>query len=218
MSIAKRLEALLEEIEKSVRKLGKKSSEITLIAVTKNASIEQMQEAYSLGLRHFGESRLNRGKQALFPGDVIWHFIGPLQSNKVKQTMDSFSYIHSIESLKIAKKISCFAYEQGWKYPCFIELNLSEEKTKHGFLQEEFLAFKEELFSLQGLSIQGIMTIAPHTREEAKIRRCFHSLALLKKSLPLDSQKLSMGMSEDFAIAIEEGATHIRIGSYLFQA
>lgn len=188
---------------------------VTLICVSKQASIEQMREAYEAGLKDFGESRLQNAldKKKQMPEDVIWHFIGPIQSNKAKAIATSFDFVHSIASLKVAKIISETCLALGRKMPCFIEVNISKEPAKQGFLEEELLEVLPELQSLQGLDIKGFMTIAPHTEDVQKIRVAFQTLASLQKRFGYPF--LSMGMSQDYVIALQEGATHIRIGSYL---
>lgn len=218
MSVRNQLEILLEKIEKAALRSKRKAADITLIAISKQATVEQILEAYSLGLRHFGESRLKDflGKRELLPKDIIWHFIGTVQSNKALAIAEAFSFVHSVTSLKTAKVLSDAAIKLQKKCSCFIELNLSNEKSKQGLSLKEFLLDKEELHRLEGLSIQGLMAMAPHTDEKEKIQACFKELSILQKAFPQDYPFLSMGMSSDFEIAIEEGSTHIRIGSLLF--
>lgn len=189
---------------------------VTLIAVSKQASIEKMEEVYKAGVRDFGESRLQDAlaKKKEMPEDVIWHFIGPIQSNKAKAIATHFDWIHSIASLKVAKIISETSLSLHKKIPCFIEVNISKDPVKQGFIEEELLKILSELQSLEGLDIKGFMTIAPYTKDPQKIRQCFQKLASLQKQFGYPS--LSIGMSEDYIIALQEGATHIRVGSYLF--
>ena len=200
MSVKELYESLLPKIGKA-----------TLIAVSKNATNEQILEAYEAGIRDFGESRLQAAlsKKKDLPDDIIWHFIGPIQSNKAAAIAAAFSYVHSIASYKVAKIISKTSL---FPCKCFIEVNITNDPAKEGFSREEFLLQKEELKALEGLDIQGLMTIAPYAQKKAPIRACFNELKELGKEYPF----LSMGMSSDFEIALEEGATHLRVGSLLF--
>ena len=218
MSVKQNLNELLGKIGRAALRSKRNPSEISLVAISKKASVEQILEAYNLGLRHFGESRLKDflGKRELLPKDIIWHFMGTIQSNKALAIAEAFSYVHSVTSLKTAKVLSDAAIKLQKKCLCFIELNLSYEKSKQGFSLEAFLCDKEALHLLEGLSIQGLMTMAPHVDEEEKVRASFQKLSALQKAFPQDYPFLSMGMSSDFEIAIEEGSTHIRVGSLLF--
>lgn len=216
MSFQDRLYHLQKEIDRLAALLGRKSSSITLVVVSKNANIQQMLEAYAAGVRHFGESKLQDAlaKKDQMPNDVIWHFIGPIQSNKAAQIACFFDVIHSVASLKIAKIISEAAMRKHRKSSCFIQLNLSKEQTKQGFSEEQYIQSLVDLKSLQGLDLLGIMTIGPHTKDEERIRECFSKAENLSRVA--GSFFLSMGMSQDYPIAIEKGATHLRIGSFLF--
>jgi pyridoxal phosphate enzyme (YggS family) len=186
-------------------------SSVQLIAVTKYATLEQMHEVYKLGICHFGESRLQTAlpKISQMPTDVVWHFIGALQSNKINKIVEHFDYIHSVGSVAIAQAIA-----KCTKRPkLFLQVNTSGEATKHGFTEEELLRSFDEILKLN-LPVIGLMTMAPLTPDEQVVRRCFARLRALRDQLGL--QHLSMGMSQDFTLAIEEGATFVRIGSLLF--
>ncbi|MBI2812493.1 MAG: YggS family pyridoxal phosphate-dependent enzyme [Candidatus Melainabacteria bacterium] len=192
--------------------LSQVPSSVQLIAVSKYATIEQMHEAYALGIRHFGESRLQTAlpKISQMPKDVIWHFIGALQSNKINKIVEHFDYLHSVDSLAIAQAIAKCS-----KRPkLFLQVNTSGEATKQGFTEEELLSQYTEILKLN-LPIVGLMTMAPLTSDEQVVRSCFARLRVLRDELNLPH--LSMGMSQDFPIAIEEGATFVRIGSLLFE-
>lgn len=218
MSVKENFESILEKVEKAAHRSGRKAQEIDLIAVTKNASIQEMQEAYALSFKEFGESRLQKAivKQKDFPDGVHWHFIGPIQSNKAVTIASHFSLIHSLSSLKIAKLLSDFGERREEKVRVFFQLDLSKEGLRNGFSRNEFIALQEDLISLKGLSLEGLMTMAPHTEDKNAIRMCFRTLFEIKNSFGNRYRSLSMGMSEDFEIAIEEGSTHIRIGSGIF--
>lgn len=218
MSVKENFESILERVRKAANRSGRREEEISLIAVTKHSSLEQMREVLSLSLKDFGESRLQKAlvKQKVFPEKIDWHFIGPIQSNKAISIASHFSYIHSVSSFKIAQLLSEFGEKRGEKVKIFFQIDLSKEGVRNGFNPSEFLSHQETLLALRGLSIQGLMTMAPHTEDKGLIRACFRSLFELKRSLVSTCPFLSMGMSKDFEIAIEEGATHIRIGSELF--
>ena len=218
MSVEKRFKFLLDEIENAALRSKRNASDISLIAVSKGVSVTQILEAYHLGIRHFAESKLKDflAKRDLLPKDIVWHFIGTVQSNKALAIVEAFSFIHSVTSLKTAETLSRAAIRLQKKCRCFIELNLSGESSKQGFFVDQFLDNRDALHLLTGLSIEGLMTMAPYTPEKEKIRACFESLSKIQKRFSENYSCLSMGMSSDFQIAIEEGSTHIRIGSLLF--
>lgn len=215
--LSERLKKLKDQIFDACRRSNRDPSEITLIAVTKYATLETIREAYNLGLRSFGESRIPTAleKMAQLPSDIDWHFIGHLQSNKVAKAIGRFAFVHSVDSLDLAKKISSASTQQGCNTAVLLQVNTSGESSKQGFTpdtcREQFL----ELSQLPGISLQGLMTMAPLTDDANLIRACFSRLRDLRDELKL--RHLSMGMSQDFPIAIEEGATLLRIGSSLFQ-
>ena len=218
MTVKKRLEDLLDQINKASLRSGRVPADVLLIAVSKNRSVEEVLEAYNLGLRHFAESRLKEFlvKKELLPKDIVWHFIGTIQSNKALAIAEAFSFVHSVTSLKTAEALSKAALKLQKRCACFLEINLSNEESKQGFSLETFLRDKEAVHRLEGLTICGLMTMAPHTVEQEKIRSCFKALSNMQKEFLSTYPFLSMGMSSDFEIAIEEGSTHIRIGSRLF--
>lgn len=218
MNVKDRLELLLKKIEKAALQSHRKAADVSLIAVSKQASVLQIQEAYDAGIRHFAESRLKEFlvKKELLPKDIVWHFIGTIQSNKAFAIAKNFSFVHSVSSLKSATLLSEAALKLQKKCSCFIELNISEEGFKQGFSVEAFLMDKGALLALKGLSIQGLMAMGPHTEDTQEIRAVFKELAIIQKTYLIDYSDLSMGMSSDFEIAIEEGSTHVRIGSLLF--
>ncbi|HXF29385.1 MAG TPA: YggS family pyridoxal phosphate-dependent enzyme, partial [Chlamydiales bacterium] len=186
---------------------------------------------YQLGLRNFAENRLQEAqeKQALLPKDILWHFIGSIQTNKIRKLIGSFYLIHSIENFSpLAEKIDLASYERGITTDVLLEVNTSQELTKHGMTREILLAEFPVFLSCKHIRVRGLMTMAsqymPNDLEnEPKARHCFQELRKLKEILiqrhPEAEEhftQLSMGMSQDFEIAIEEGATIVRIGSALF--
>lgn len=203
---------LLDQISVCAKNAGRDPASIQLIAVTKYATLDQMQEAYALGMRHFGESRLQAALPKLkhFPADVHWHFIGSLQSNKIGKIVEHFDYIHSVDSLKIAELIAKKSLELQKRPQLFLQVNTSKESSKHGF-SEEALVEQFDAIAALDLNIIGLMTMA----DPNAAKKCFHALRLLRDQLSLPH--LSMGMTQDFHVAIEEGATFLRIGSLLFE-
>lgn len=210
-------------IENQVKEFAK-ARKIQILFVTKSASLNQIQEVYDLGYREFAESRVQDllEKKDLLAKDISWHFIGPLQSNKVGKILGHTTLIHSVHNEKLAEKIALQSAERGMVTSILLQVNTSGEESKQGFTEEECIKVFTKLKSLKGIHIQGLMTMAPLTEKEEEIRTCFRKLYLLrdhlcaligdKKDLPI----LSMGMSEDYPIALQEGATHLRIGSAIF--
>lgn len=213
---SERLEQLRRQIAEACQRSNRDPSDVTLIAVTKYAALEALQEAYEQGLRAFGESRIPTAldKIAQLPSDIAWHFIGHLQSNKVAKAIGHFALIHSIDSLDLAKKISSASVHQNCTTAILLQVNTSGETSKQGFTADTCRGHFAELSQLPGITVQGLMTMAPLTDDEKVIRTCFSRLRSLRDELKL--RHLSMGMSHDFPIAIEEGATLLRIGSALF--
>lgn len=213
---------LLEEIAAIARASGRSPEEITLVAVTKDYPWSHIQPAYDSGCRDFGESRLQEALPKIHaaPSDIRWHFIGTLQKNKVRKAIGNFVLIHSVDTPELAKKISECSQEANLVTPLLLQVNTSGEATKHGFSEEQWQPHLENLFDLPQCRIEGLMTIAPFVEDEKIIRSCFASLRQMRDRLvsTLDSPLpyLSMGMSHDYRIAIEEGATLLRIGKALF--
>ncbi|HSW58044.1 MAG TPA: YggS family pyridoxal phosphate-dependent enzyme [Dehalococcoidales bacterium] len=198
------------------QRAGRAVSEVTLVAVTKNIEVSAIREAHQAGLRHFGENRVQEGL-AKFPQltnldpPPVRHLIGHLQSNKIKSALENFDIIHSLDSVELAEKISRRCHQP---YPILLEVNIGGESSKSGFAPGSvFEAFKQ-ISCLPNLEIRGLMTVAPVFRNVEDVRPVFRMLRELRDKLGL--QELSMGMSDDFEIAIEEGATLVRIGRAIF--
>ncbi len=220
MKVADNLVAIEEKILAACEKSNRNPEEIKIIAVTKYVSLERAQEAVNAGIIHLGENR----EEGLIPkwevlGDKpIWHFIGSLQTRKVKNIIDKVDYIHSLDRKSLAQEINKRAAE---KVKCLVQVNVSGEESKHGLKPEEVQAFIIELQDLQNIEIVGLMTMAPLTDDEQLLHQCFRKLKDLQiniQQLKLSNapcHELSMGMSNDYAIAIAEGATMIRIGTAL---
>jgi PLP dependent protein len=200
---------------------------IKLVAVSKYASTDQMIEAYEAGLRCFGESRVQDliQKYSLLPLNIAqnieWHFIGHLQQNKVKKAMGlNLSLIHSIDSVELAQKLSDLHHQQHSIQDILLQVNLTREPQKFGFLEEDLWTKFSQLMDLPGIRIQGLMTIGPHTDDVSLSKACFQSLHDLRNKLEDKYHhalpELSMGMTQDYIHAIECGATIIRLGTLIF--
>lgn len=220
MSVKENLAIINDTIEQACQNCGRTKEDISVIAVTKYVSTERAEEAIEAGVEHLGENR----KEGLLEkyeaiGDrVNWHFIGSLQSRKVKEVIDQVSMIHSLDRKSLAKEINKRANHP---VPCFIQVNVSGEESKHGLAVDEVEAFVDLMKSYENVKVVGLMTMAPHTENEEQLRGVFRKLRALrdiirdKQLSHAPCEWLSMGMSNDYAIAIEEGATHVRIGSKL---
>ncbi|AND39306.1 YggS family pyridoxal phosphate-dependent enzyme [Cytobacillus oceanisediminis] len=220
MRVNDNLKQIESAIKEACTKANRKPEEITLIAVTKYVSAERAQEALEAGIVHLGE---NRDEGLLAKWDVLkdkptWHFIGTLQTRKVKNIIDKVDYIHSLDRLSLAKEIDKRADR---KINCFVQVNVSGEESKQGINPEEVADFISCLADYKNLNVIGLMTMAPLSDDEELLRSCFRKLKNLQtmvKDLGFDfapCTELSMGMSNDFSLAIEEGATMVRIGTAL---
>ena len=198
-----------------------------IIAVTKYVDENKMVEAYNAGLRNFGENKAQDALKKLenLPEEIVknstWHFIGHLQSNKVRKVVGKFDYIHSVDTLELAEKISTVAKELGIKQKILIEVNISEEKSKFGTTKEKIEEIFTNMQELGGVRVLGLMTMAPHTPDEVFLRKVFTDLYNLRYNIQqrchLELPELSMGMSSDYKIAVETGSTMIRLGQRLFR-
>lgn len=232
VDIAANLERVRERMGDAARRAGRNPQEITLVAVTKTIEPAIVKEAMALGLRDFGENRVQEAewKVPLLP-EVTWHMIGHLQRNKVKKALLIFDMIHSVDSLRLAQEIDRRASRIGARVPVLLEVNLSGEATKYGFRmapcvtqggeREAFFSYAEEILGLPCLEVRGLMTMAPLVAHPEEARPYFQRLrglgeALRERFPPPCWEDLSMGMTDDFEVAIEEGATLVRIGRAIF--
>jgi PLP dependent protein len=214
-----------QEVQKIVQEkaaaCGRSHEEISIIFVSKYCSLESMESAYQEGCTMFGESRLQEAipKIHSFPHPCQWHYIGPLQRNKVAKVIGFFDLIHSVDSFELAQKIAIESASQNIRTSILLQVNVSGEKTKHGLSPIEWENRLTQLNNLPNLSIEGLMTMAPFTQDTGIIRACFSTLSQCREqwkplmNTPDAFKHLSMGMSNDYLIAIEEGATLLRIGS-----
>lgn len=194
--------------------------QVTLICVSKFHSHEAIMEAYVCGERDFGESRVQEllPKYEALPKDIRWHFIGHLQTNKVKQIVPFVHMIHSVDSVRLLETINKEAEKIGRRIKVLLEVHVAKEETKSGFTPEEFLSLNTKLSTLNYIDICGVMGMATNTEDQEEWRRCFREIKSLASHLsPMaSSPEISMGMSDDYLMAIEEGSTMIRIGSTIF--
>jgi PLP dependent protein len=222
--VARRLAEIRERIAGACRRAGRDPGGVTLVGASKTQPVEALEAAWRAGLRVFGENRVQEGvaKSALLPAEIEWHLIGPLQSNKVKTALDVFRAIHSVDRPKIAEALEKEAAARGLTVPGFVEVNLGEEPSKHGFSPRGLAEAVRPLAGLQHLRIVGLMAIPPFGESPEDSRTWFRRLRELRDELAARPEwqgfpgGLSMGMSDDFEVAVEEGATHVRVGTALF--
>jgi PLP dependent protein len=220
MDVKNKLDIVRDKIKTACEVSGRSPDDISIVAVTKYVSNERAKEALDAGLIHLGENRdegLNDKWEAL--GDKpVWHFIGTLQSRKVKNIIDKVSYIHSLDRMSLAKEINKRA---SGPVSCFVQINVSGEETKHGLTPEEAVPFIETLSRFENIKVAGLMTMMPHKDDEDELRGYFKQMKRLQEDIAARSfehapcTELSMGMSNDYMLAIEEGATFIRVGTAL---
>ncbi len=221
-SIKENIEQVQARIGAAAERSGRSLKDITLVAVTKAASVERILEAKEAGLTIFAENRVQDALLKIPYIQAEWHMIGHLQSNKIKPTLELFQMIQSIDSVRLAEKINEELLAQNKMMPVLLEVNVSQEEKKHGFSPEEIYGAIDLIAPLTQIYVKGLMGIAPNVAEETPKREAFKKLKkifiVLKalKSERLQMQTLSMGMSDDFEIAIEEGSTMVRLGRAIF--
>jgi PLP dependent protein len=221
-SIEENLARVREQIAVAAARAGRAKEEIELVAVSKTHPVEKVQAAFEAGQTLFGESRVQeaRAKIPLLPSRLRWHFIGHLQKNKIRHALPLFELFHGIDSLAVAQDMHRMAEEEGMHPRVLLEVNLAGEASKHGFAPEELQRDLEPTLSLGRLTVEGLMTIPPLAPEAEASRHYFVALRELRDKLETEFNvrlpQLSMGMSGDFPIAIEEGATLVRVGTAIF--
>lgn len=230
--IAERLESVKARLARAAERAGRSPDEITLVAVTKTHPVDLIRKAYDLGVRHFGE---NRPEEALPKIEALnarldseglpkptWHMIGHIQHRKVKMVIGRYALIHSVDTVKLARRLDTRIREAGLDVqPVLLEVNVSGEPTKYGFKQDELPGAVEEILKLDRLQVQGLMTVAPIVEDPEEVRPVFRRLRELmdelKERFPeAPWRHLSMGMTDDFEVAVEEGSTIVRIGRAIF--
>ena len=221
-SIAENLERVREQIAEAATKSGRSVDDIQLVAISKTHDAERVREAMEAGQQLFGESRVQEARVKIpeVPSNLRWHFVGHLQKNKIRHALPLFELFHSVDSLALAEQMNRVAVEDGAHPRVLLEVNVSGEGSKFGFKPETLRVEIEALLALSRLSIEGLMTIAPLAEEAEVSRKFFGQLRELRNSLEnqfdLKLPQLSMGMTNDFPIAVEEGATLVRVGTAIF--
>lgn len=213
-----------KNIELACKKAGRDRSEVTLIAVSKTKPVEMLQEIYDEGIRDFGENKVQEldQKMPVMPEDIKWHMIGHLQRNKVKYIAGKVALIHSVDTYRLAEEINIQAKKKNVIIPILIEVNIAQEESKFGTSKEDAILLVEEISKLENVRIKGLMTIAPNVSDSEENRLYFRGIKQLSvdiRNKNIDNVSmdiLSMGMTGDYMVAIEEGATMVRVGTGIF--
>ncbi len=224
--IAANLQRVQERIASAAKRVGRDPAEVILVAVSKTHPPATIRAAYELGLRHFGENRVEEavGKIDALPQDITWHMVGHLQSRKAALAVKLFDIVHSVDSVKLARRLDRFCTEEGRTMPVLLEVNVSGEASKYGFPIADRAGLEAaiaEMLKLPQVRIEGLMTMAPIVPDPEDARPVFRGLRELRDELAhkfpqIEWRHLSMGMTDDFEVAIEEGATIVRIGRAIF--
>jgi pyridoxal phosphate enzyme (YggS family) len=223
LQLTHNIQLVEDKVSAACARAGRDRSDVQIIAVTKYVSLETTGRVIRHGFKHIGENRWQdvQPKWEAFNEQAIWHFIGHLQTNKAKEVVGKFAYIHSLDRLSLAREIEKKAAALDVEAACFIQLNISGEDTKYGMSPEELPSFVEQVRELSRIRIVGLMTMAPYEAKPESTRPVFRELRRLRdelnrnQALGYEIPHLSMGMSNDFEVAIEEGATWVRLGSIL---
>ncbi|RRD94803.1 YggS family pyridoxal phosphate-dependent enzyme [Clostridiales bacterium COT073_COT-073] len=224
MGLKENLNRIWLEIDAALKKNGRSRQDLHLIAVSKTRSLAEIKELYDLGQLDFGENKAQelRDKQPNLPNDIRWHMIGHLQSNKLKYVVGKCALIHSVDSLKLAREINEFAQKHQVSANILLQLDIARDGKKQGFVEKEINAAIEEIQTFSHVQVHGLMTIAPFGLSTDENRQIFQRIKQISVDIQaknydnVNMNVLSMGMSNDFALAIEEGATHLRIGTAIF--
>ena len=224
MSLKEKLNVVEENICRACHRAGRDRKDVTLIAVSKTKPVWMLKEVYDLGICQFGENKVQElmDKYSVLPPDINWHMIGHLQRNKVKYIIDKAALIHSVDSLRLADMIEAEAAKRQITVNVLLEVNIAREETKYGLMPEEVIRTAESFANYKNICVQGLMTIAPFVENPEENRVHFANLHKLsvdiaKKNIDnVYMSVLSMGMTNDYEVAIEEGATHVRVGTGIF--
>ena len=215
-----------KNIEQACKNAGRSRDEVTLIAVSKTKPVEMLQEIYDENIRDFGENKVQElcSKMEQLPSDIRWHMIGHLQRNKVKYIVGKVELIHSVDTYRLAEEINIQAKKQNVIVPILVEVNIAHEESKFGISAEDAILLVEEISKLENIRIKGLMTIAPYVENPEDNRLYFRKIKQLSVDITnknIDNvfmEILSMGMTGDYMVAIEEGATMVRVGTGIFGA
>ena len=218
------LHEVQENIRKACERSGRNPEDVTLIAVSKTKPVSDIEQIYAAGIREFGENKVQEmnDKQKVLPGDINWHMIGHLQRNKVKYIVDNVAMIHSVDSVRLAEEISKEAVKKNVAVDILVEVNVAKEESKFGLYTEDVRQFVEQISKLPGINIKGLMTSAPFVDNPEDNRQYFRKLKDLSVDINaknidnVNMRDLSMGMTGDYEVAIEEGATMVRVGTGIF--
>lgn len=218
------LHEVQENIRKACERSGRNPEDVTLIAVSKTKPVSDIEQIYAAGIREFGENKVQEmnDKQKVLPGDINWHMIGHLQRNKVKYIVDNVAMIHSVDSVRLAEEISKEAVKKNVAVDILVEVNVAKEESKFGLYTEDVGQFVEQISKLPGINIKGLMTSAPFVDNPEDNRQYFKKLKDLSVDINVKNidnvhmDFLSMGMTNDYVVAVEEGATHVRVGTAIF--
>lgn len=224
MGVCENYRAIEEKVEEACLRAGRKREDVTLIAVSKTKPVSMIHELLPLGVRDFGENKVQEltEKEELLPKDIHWHMIGHLQRNKVKYVVGKACMIHSVDSLRLAEEISKEALKKQISVPILVEVNVAGEESKFGVSVQEAPFLVEQICRLPGIEVKGLMTIAPYVEDPEENRIVFRNLRKLSVDIGgknfdnVTMDILSMGMTGDYEVAIEEGATHVRVGTGIF--
>lgn len=222
--ITENLEQVRKNIDEACRMAGRDPKEVTLIAVSKTKPVSMLKEAYDAGARCFGENKVQEimDKHPHLPEDIQWHMIGHLQRNKVKYIVDKVSMIHSVDSLRLAQTIEQEAAKHNVCVPVLLEVNVAQEESKFGLKMDEVLPLIETIADFPHIKVQGLMTIAPYVENAEDNRDFFRQLKKLSVDIEakninnVSMSVLSMGMTGDYQVAVQEGATMVRVGTGIF--
>lgn len=224
------LKDALIEVENNIldacERSGRNPEEVTLIAVSKTKPVEMLQEVYNEGIRDFGENYVQElaDKIEIMPKDIRWHMIGHLQRNKVKYLVGKVACIHSVDSLRLAEVINERSIKLGVVTEIMAEVNIAGEESKFGFTRDEVFDFAEKVRTMEGVKLVGLMTSAPYVNDPEENRQYFREMKSLSVDINekninnINITELSMGMTNDYIVAVEEGATHVRVGTAIFGA
>lgn len=210
------------QIQKACSAIGRRCEQIRIVCVTKYADVSQIKEAAASGIKDIGESSVKDAREKFNTiGSVVqWHLVGHLQTNKVKHAVEFFDYIHSLDSIYLANKLQRYLEQKNRFIKAFVQVNVSGEKTKSGIKPEEAEDFIRQCIAFKNINIIGLMTIAPYAENPEDARKYFLTLRQIrdriKKDVSENIHELSMGMTQDYGVAVEEGATFVRLGSAIF--
>lgn len=222
--LEQRIQQIQQRMVAAAERAGRNAGEISLLPATKKQSVETLRLLLDYGLNHFGENRVQEAlpKLSALPPNVVWDFIGGLQSNKARQVVGKFDMIHSVDSVKLAQEINKRASQRGLNQKILLEINVGGEAGKHGIAPEDTLDLLQQVNALDHIEVHGLMTVPPFRENVEDVRPFFRKLRELRDELEQQEgyglPVLSMGMTHDFEIAIEEGATIVRVGTAIFGA